>query len=230
MDYREGASAMQERFSRRRLPHWDQPGATYFVTTCLLGSIPAQGLAEIERVRRRLQRQPRPADVPSDDWKTRQWKRVFVANEEWLDCKPAVRYLVDDRLAAEVVRSLKHFDGERYDLVAWAVMPSHLHWVFRPRDEWVQSLGAAAKDRSPRRRIQHSVNLHTALECNRLLRRTGGFWQRESYDHCVRDEEELERIVAYIHANPVRAGLVERATDFRFSSAREHALREGNIV
>ncbi len=216
---------MQERFTRRRLPHWDQPGATYFITTCLLGSIPARGLLEIERLRRGFQRQPRPADVSSDDWKKRQWKRLFAAHEEWLDCKPAVRYLADKRLAASVAKSLKHFDQERYDLVAWAVMPSHLHWVFCPRDKWVGSLGATADDRSPRQRIQHSVNLHTARECNRLLGRSGGFWQRESYDHSVRDEEELERIVEYIHANPVRAGLVERPADFGFSSARQYALR-----
>jgi len=221
---------MQERFTRRRLPHWDQPGATYFITTCLPGSIPAQGLVEIEQVRGRLERQPRPADVRPDDWKTRQWKRLFARREEWLDCKPAVRSLKDKRLAAEVVTSLKHFDGERYDLVAWVVMPSHLHWVFRPRDTWVESLGTAVEDRSPRRRIQHSVNLHTAIECNRLLGRAGGFWQRESYDHCVRDEEELERIVAYVHGNPIRAGLVERDVDFAFSSAREHALRDGRTA
>ena len=165
--YCEAASVMQERFTRRRLPHWDQPGATYFITTCLLGSIPAQGVVEIEQVRCRLERRPRPADVRPDDWKTRQWKRLFARREEWLDCKPAVRSLEDKRLAAEVVRSLKYFDGERYDLVAWVVMPSHLHWVFRPRDTWVQSLGTAVEDRSPRRRIQHSVNLHTAIECNR---------------------------------------------------------------
>ncbi len=147
-----------------------------------------------------------------------------------MDCKPAVRYFDDERLAAEVVRSLKHFDGERYDLIAWAVMPSHLHWVFRPRDTWVRSLGIAVDIRSPRQRIQHSINLHTALECNRMLGRTGGFWQRESYDHCVSDEDELERIVEYIHANPVRAGLVECAMDFAPSSAREHALSEGTAV
>ena len=218
---------MEERFSKRRLPHWDQPGATYFITTCLLGSIPAQGLLVIERVRRRLQRQARPADVQPDDWKTRQWKRLFASTDEWLDCQPAVRHLEDVRLTAEVVKSLKHFAGQRYDLIAWAVMPSHLHWVFRPRDEWVETLGTAVENRSPRQRIQHSVNLHTAIECNRLLGRTGGFWQRESYDHCVRDEDELERIVVYIHANPVRAGLVERSVDFDCSSAREHAVREG---
>ena len=217
---------MQERFTRRRLPHWEQPGATYFITTCLLGSIPAEGLLEIERVRRRLRQQPRPADVACGDWRARQWKRLFAGTDKWLDCKPAVRHLADGRLAAEVVASVKHFDGQRYDLIAWVVMPSHLHWVFRPRDEWVQGLGPAADDRSPRRRIQHSINRHTATECNRLLRRKGGFWQRESYDHCVRDEDELERIVFYIHANPVRAGLVKRALDYEFSSAREHALQE----
>jgi len=221
---------MRERFTRRRLPHWDQPGATYFITSCLLGSIPALGLLEIEHVRCRLEREPRPANVRPDDWKTQQWKRLFARREEWLDCKPAVRSLEDKRLAAEVVKSLKHFDGERYDLVAWVVMPSHLHWVFRPRDTWVQSLGMAVRDRSPRQRIQHSVNLHTAIECNRLLGRTGGFWQRESYDHCVRDEEELERIVAYVHGNPIRAGLAKRDVDFTISSAREHASREDGTV
>jgi type I restriction enzyme R subunit len=221
---------MKEKLTRRRLPHWDQPGATYFITTCLLDSIPAQGLLEIERLRQHLKRQPRPADVPLDEWKLRQWKRVFAAAEDWLDYRPAVRYLADARLAAEVVKGLKHFDRQRYDLFAWAVMPSHLHWVFCPRDEWVQSLGPAVDERSPRERIQHSINRHTANQCNRLLGRTGGFWQRESYDHCVRDEEELERIVECVHANPVRAGFVKRAAEFRFSSAREHALQENTNV
>ncbi len=218
---------MHERVTRRRLPHWDQPGATYFVTTCLLGSIPAQGLMEIEQMRSRLEGRVRPAHVRPDDWKARLWKRIFAGREDWLDCKPAVRYLEDKRLATEVVRSLKHFDGERYDLVAWVVMPSHLHWVFRPRDAWIRSVGTATNRRSPRQRIQHSVNLHTAIECNRLLGRTGGFWQRESYHHCVRDEEELERIVAYIHGNPIRAGLAKHDVDFPFSSAGEYASREG---
>ncbi len=218
---------MREKFSRRRLPHWDLPGATYFITTCLLGSIPAQGLVEIERFRRSLERQPKPAGLSAEDWKATQWKQVFAKYDDWLDRWPAVRHLEDSRLAEEVEKSLKHFAGECYDLIAWVVMPSHYHWVFRPLDEWVRSLGPAADERSPRQRIQHSVNRHSALECNKLLGETGGFWQRESYDHGVRDEDELERIVAYVHGNPVVPGLVERAEEYRYSSAREFALREG---
>jgi type I restriction enzyme R subunit len=210
---------MEERFSRRRLPHWDLPGATYFITSCLAGSIPAQGLLEIERLRTSLARQPKPSDWSEADWMAKQAKQLFVLREDWLDRRPAIRFLEDERLANEVERSLRHFAGERYDLIAWVIMPSHCHWVFRPIDAWVQSLGMSTDERSPRQRIQHSINRHSALECNRLLARKGEFWQHESYDHCVRDEDELERIVNYIHANPVTAGLVDRPYKYRFSSA-----------
>ncbi len=210
---------MKENFTRRRLPHWDYPGATYFVTTCLAGSIPAQGLLELERLRASLKRQVRPLGMPVDEWAVFHWKKSFVQQEAWLDRQPGSRLLGDPRLASIVEKSLQHFSDERYELLAWVVMPSHYHWVFRPLDQWVQSLGAATEERSPRQRIQHSVNRHTAVDCNRLLGRTGGFWQRESYDHCIRDEGELERILAYIHANPVVAGIVERPELYRFSSA-----------
>ena len=210
---------MHEKMSRRRLPHWDIPGATYFVTTCLAGSIPAQGLVELERLRASLKRQVKPLELSADDWALSQWKKVFVQREEWLDRQPAVRWLEDPRLASIVEQSLQHFAGERYELLAWAIMPSHYHWVFRPLDKWVESLGAAANERSPRQRIQHGVNRHTSVECNAILGRAGDFWQRESYDHCVRDDGELERIINYILANPVVAGIVDRLERYPYSSA-----------
>jgi REP element-mobilizing transposase RayT len=62
----------------------------------------------------------------------------------------------------------------------------------------------------------------TAREANLALGRTGQpFWQREPYDHWVRDERELERITAYIENNPVRAGLVADASHYEWSSARK---------
>jgi hypothetical protein len=64
----------------------------------------------------------------------------------------------------------------------------------------------------------------TAHECHRVLRRTGAFWQDESYDHCVRDEDELLRIIDYVEQNPVKAGLVKSAADFPFSSAYDRLL------
>jgi putative transposase len=55
----------------------------------------------------------------------------------------------------------------------------------------------------------HSIRQHTAFEANKVLGRNGRFWQPESHDHVVRDEQELQRIRRYILENPVKAGLVE---------------------
>jgi REP element-mobilizing transposase RayT len=213
----------QERFRRRRLPHWDLPGAIYFVTTCLHGSIPAQGLLDIELYRARLARRRQPANLSAEQWKVHQWKLLFARAEDWLDRQPAVRHLEDPRLAKEVQDSVYHFAGERYDLLAYVVMPSHLHWVFQPLDEWSKRPAPSAKNRSPRERIMHSLKLHTAIECNKLLGRRGTFWQQESYDHCVVDEDELGRIIEYVEWNPVRAGLVQSPEQWPFSSARDRA-------
>ena len=127
----------------RHLPHWDVPGATYFVTSCLEGSIPAKGMLDIERFRRSLARQRQPAGLTAQEWKLRCWKQVFARCDEWLDLRPAVRHLCDPALAKEVVDALYFFAGRRYDLLAFCVMPSHLHWVFTPLAGRVSPLSPA---------------------------------------------------------------------------------------
>jgi type I restriction enzyme R subunit len=215
---------MKEKFRRRHLPHWDPPGATFFITACLQGSIPAQGLLAIQNLVRSLREQPRPPGMTPDAWRIHNSKRVFALRDEWLDLRPQVRHLEDARLAAEVQSALYHFADERYDLLAYVIMPSHLHWVFRPREKWVASLEAAETIRTPRERIMHSLQRYTGLQCNALLNRKGKFWQPESYDHVVRNEEELQRIVDYVELNPVKRGWVENREQWRFSSAFDRTL------
>ena len=93
-----------------------------------------------------------------------------------------------------------------YELGAFVVMANHVHVLLLPRI-------------APSRLLQ-SLKGFTAREANRMLGRTGEpFWQAESYDHWVRDEEEYGRIARYIENNPVKAGLVARAEDYLWSSA-----------
>src|SRR5436309_683439 len=87
-----------DRLRRRDLPHWDVPHAAYFVTSCLAGSIPAQGLLDLERYRADLQCRPRPAGQSDLEWKVACSKRVFARTDAWLDQRPAVRHLADPRL------------------------------------------------------------------------------------------------------------------------------------
>jgi type I restriction enzyme R subunit len=204
------------------------PGAAYFITTCLEGSIPARGLLDLTRYRDELQRRPRPDGVTAAQWADQQWKLAFAQAERWLDREPAVRHLADPRLARLVVNALYHFAGQRYDLLAFVVMPSHFHWVFQPRELWIAQRKAST--RTPREEIVHSINSFTAHQANEVLGRTGVFWQHECYDHWVRNVDELERIIRYIEANPVAASLVASPEEWEFSSAHDrfrHGLAFG---
>ena len=228
---------------RRRLPHWNLPGATYFITTCLEGSIPAEGLLELARFRANLPKMARSVGRSQNEWETDCWKRTFALCDDWLDGKPAVRHFDDAALATEVAKACYYWAGRRYDLLAYVVMPSHLHWVFRPIVGQVANLPTALDEdeirqvgnlphnppknnkRSFRERIMHTLKLHTAIACNRHLARKGKLWQEESYDHCVRDDGELERIINYVEQNPVKAGLIDAPEKWRFSSAHDRIER-----
>src|SRR5690349_18123632 len=119
-------------FRRRKLPHWDVDGATYFVTSCLEGSLSARGYAALARYRQELDERPAPAGIGKADWEVQRHKLLFARFDEWVDRWPAVKYLEDSRLAEEVRTSLYYFAGQRYHLLAYVVMPSHFHCVFRP--------------------------------------------------------------------------------------------------
>jgi len=94
-----------------------------------------------------------------------------------------------------VANSIQHLNGKDYRLIAWVVMPNHVHLVFKMLPD--RSLSKA----------MHSLKSFTAKESNRLLGRTGLFWQREYYDRLIRNDAELERAVHYVRSNPEMAGL-----------------------
>jgi REP element-mobilizing transposase RayT len=127
--------------------------------------------------------------------------------------------IASPQLAASL-RVLNHFHQTRYDLIALS-SPSHIHWLFRPLQTGPPQCRLANRHCEL---ILHTVNSYSAHECKSLLEQSGAFWQGESYDHCVRDEGELERILDYIEMNPVKAGLCKYREDWPFSSASHHPV------
>ena len=128
--------------------------------------------------------------------------------QNFLDSGYGSCFLRDDRLAEIVQNALLHFDGDRYALHGWCVMPNHLHVLFTPGEGYRMS------------GIVHSWKSFTSNQCNSLLGRTGSFWQKEPFDRYIRNERHYHNALAYIESNPVKAGLCNAAQDWLWSSAR----------
>jgi REP element-mobilizing transposase RayT len=187
----------------RALPHWQQEGATYFATFRLSDSLPQNVYKHWQEERERAMHEAKQAATDSEQEKAELLEKVAEEYAEKLErhldqgigeCwmrKPEVSQIVEN--------ALRHFDGDRYLLGSYVVMPNHVHVLVRP----------AMEHKLPD--ILQSWKSFTAKEANKVLGRSGEFWQPESFDHIVRNEQQLEKSSRYIEENPVRAGLQEGA-------------------
>ncbi len=177
----------------RNLPHWQQDGKCFFVTWRLADSLPMDLL--------------RSWKVETEEWKASHPKPLSFADQEEchrlfsdqidtaLDAGSGSCVLKDPAIAGIVESTLRHFDGKRYDLSAFVIMPNHVHVLFR--------LGEG-EDLS---KLLHSWKSFSAHEINKQLNQKGPVWQDESFDRIVRDGEHFANLVQYIVRNPSRAGL-----------------------
>lgn len=176
--------------SRGYLPHFDAPGAIQAITFRLADSLPLSKRLEIV------------------DSLTKQQKiERFQLIEDLLDSGHGSCVLRDERAARIVEDTLLHFDGERYRLCAWAVMPNHVHVL------------AEMLEDHPLHKVLHSWKSFTANQINKSLGRTGPLWQREYFDRYIRDGQHYDDVLRYIEYNPVRAKLALTPQDWPFSSA-----------
>ncbi len=177
----------------RYLPHWQQDGATYFVTFRLADSLPVSVIEELLRERDEFCRNRKDL-VPSAIEK--EWKEFYREKlEAELDRGHGGCALNNVLHAEEVEKALRRFDGQRYWLGHFVIMPNHVHVIVRP------IMGHELSE------ILHSWKSFTAHRINSLQDQSGQFWQHESFDHIVREESELEKFSSYIVQNPEKARL-----------------------
>jgi putative transposase len=220
MSYRE--------FYRRHLPHWQPEQAVLFVTFRLAGSLPSTVLEELQHERERAEKALAQSSDPVAHYRQNdlddrcyfgRWDRALDADTQ------GPRWLARPEIAEVVAEALHYRDGKAYELLAYCIMPNHVHLVCRigaPQDDDVGRIDNPSYQGRPvpLHRIMHSLKRHTARQANLKLSRQGAFWQQESYDRVVRDSEELQRIVDYVLYNPVKAGLVEDWEDWPWSYCR----------
>jgi Rad3-related DNA helicase/REP element-mobilizing transposase RayT len=189
----------------RHLPHWKQAGCTYFVTFRLADSIPQEKLTQWrEELREWLRQNPEPRTAEQDEEFAELFAERFHA---WLDSGLGECWLKRPEVSAIVEKALRFFDGERYGLGHFVIMPNHVHATVRPLGEHDLSS------------ILHSWKSFTAKEINSTLGRGGQVWQEESFDCIVRNESQLEQFSQYIQDNPLKAKLREGSFRSGFGSS-----------
>jgi REP element-mobilizing transposase RayT len=183
---------------RNRLPHWHSTTAVYFVTWNLKDAIPDKARIALQReydyeIRRLTATR---GNVSAAD-RARIQLVIRRRVELLLDRNHGECILGNGDCARIVADSLQHFDGDRYVLFSWSVMPNHVHVVFSCREGFtVDGIIGAWKG-------------YTSKEINRVLNREGMVWQENYYDRCVRDERQFRRTLAYVVNNPSKAGMSE---------------------
>ena len=182
--------------TRGYLPHLEAERAIYFVTFRLADALPREFVEQVAAERKALEKAERAGTtVATDGARLSQLRAILRKAQRELDSGLGRCYLRDGRIAKTVADAIRHFEGQRYKILAWCVMPNHVHVVFSPMAG--QRLDG----------ILHSWKSYSAQVATRLLGRSGRFWQREYFDHLVRNEASLARIVRYVKENPEKAGL-----------------------
>ena len=206
------------------LPHWRIPGATYAVTFRLKDSLTESAQKDFHQQREILTE--RLHDLLSKK-ESRSILESLIAiraeiaglQETMLEsalnqCHGAC-HLKRVEFAKIVMDALKFFDGSRYELFAWSVMPNHVHAVLRPADG------------HDLEKILHSWKSFTAKKANEMLGQTGSFWQEEYYDHLIRDENDFRHQIRYVLNNPLKGNAARDWTGSVYGDSWEEALGAG---
>jgi REP element-mobilizing transposase RayT len=173
--------------SRGELPHLYKPGGIYFVTFRLFDAVTSR--------------------IDPDEKNLEE-----LTPEEVVElCEPPLTLgscaLARPEIGSLVHNAILHFEGARYQLGAWSVMPNHVHVIFGTCNGYTPS------------QVLQSWKGFTARQANQILQQTGAFWERESFDHLVRNDKALEWFVEYVNNNAVNAGLCSNTSGWPYCSA-----------
>ena len=198
---------------RGKLPHLKRENVVYFVTFRLADSLPAHEIVRLKHERQAIIERARAAKSPLT-WHEEEQLLAWYCDkvELLLDAGIGACWMRRPEVSAIVAEAMQFFEGERFELRAWVVMPNHVHVIVWPMP------GHTLSD------VLHSWKSFSSKRINRLVGRTGELWQSESFDHWIRNDEERARLVAYVEANPVKARLCQAPADWKWSSAHYRRL------
>jgi len=210
---------MKTRFKSRNLPHMFHHAKPVFITYRLKFTLPQKDMAKYQQ---RLKDWYAELENLPDSERANLLKdkdqRFFDWYDQLLGLSPdAPRFLHQDGIRKIIQESFHHFDGLRYTLLCYCIMPNHVHVLINPL---VQEDG----DIFSVSRIVYTWKTYTAKAINKVLGKKGNLWQKEIYDSLVNDKEGLAKVIGYIVNNPVEANLVEDWQDWKGTYLKDEVM------
>lgn len=203
---------MKNIYYRRNLPHIHPADGIFFVTARLAGSLPdaviEKFLKEKDSFMEKLMQK-----YSGKELKTRKYigkKHYFRYFDSLLEkSTTGPKWLKDSKIAHIIADNLHKYEGVRYKLICYCIMPNHIHFMIDTLGVYDYSnTNYCGKSRTyPLAETLRFIKGRTARYSNLELNRSGPFWQHKSYDHYVRNRTEFDRIIYYILQNPLKAGL-----------------------
>ncbi|HRY83218.1 MAG TPA: hypothetical protein P5533_01145 [Candidatus Cloacimonadota bacterium] len=193
----------------RNLPHKFSPDRAVFITYRVKFTLPAIVVTELnQRKTEWYQKLQTIAESEKAEYLRTKDARVFLWFDELISKADGVPKTLQRKDITDIIAdSFRHFDGLRYHLLAYCIMPNHVHVLIDPA---IHEDG----DIYPISHVTYTWKRFTATAINRVLTKSGSFWQQESYDHLIRDADEFDRVLGYLIDNPVKAGLVNDWTEW----------------
>ena len=177
-----------EQFLGGNLPHMHQDGTTQYVTFRLADSLPAIKIEELNDLIEQFKKaNPEPW---SQETHIDYWKMIGPKSERLLDNGHGVCRLRFPEGRKILIDSIAYYDGIRYEVDAYVIMPNHVHMLIRPLGTYKIS------------KILHGIKGFSGNAINKLTCSNGEFWMRESFDRMVRSEAAYEHYLRYIISNP----------------------------
>jgi len=198
-------SSPTEWHCRGYLPHRDRIHLIQSVTFRLADSLPQSKLKALEAELDGLNEKGKEVV-----WDREHEKRIRI--EAFLDAGMGCCALGNDAMAEVMQKALLKFHSERYELLAWCIMPNHVHALVDP---WMRlsKIVQSWKSYTGRWAMQHNAELELGVPGG-----SKSFWMRDYWDRYIRSEVHLKNVIDYIHQNPVKAGLCLKAEDWKWSS------------
>ena len=211
------------------LPHIQPIGACFFVTFRLHDSLPRNYLDQFrDEKNETIHYLNRHKPENYKELIAVEEKKFFKIFDESLDkVLNGVDYLKREDVAKTVVEQLKKYDGECYELLAYCIMPNHVHILIDTRLQLSKlefEDEITIENYTPLYKIMQRIKGASARFSNLSLRRTNHtFWQRDYFDYFIRNEKELQRVISYILENPVKAKLVKVWDEWPFSFVKTYS-------